>query len=88
MLVDRCNGKDSILAHICMTMFKAGPCGGEERFDKLRFAKLAQESQGIASNVLVGMLQIISDSVAAERVESVHVCSRGKGGTEGVVAGY
>lgn len=47
-----------------MTVFQARASGGEEGFDKLGLAELAKKAEGIASNVLVRVLQVISDTVA------------------------
>lgn len=58
-----------------MTVFQTRPCGGEERFDEFRFSELAQESQGIASDVFVGVLQVVTDSVA-EKTPTVLLMER------------
>lgn len=47
-----------------MSVIEAGLCGGEEGFDQLGFAEFAKESKGIASDELVGMLQVVPDTVA------------------------
>lgn len=67
VLEDGGDGKDGILSYICVTVLEARSGGGEEGLDELRFAELAQEAQGIASNVLVGMLEIVSDAVTSEQ---------------------
>lgn len=54
-----------------MTVFQARTSGGEERFDKLGLTELAKETEGIASNVLVRVLQVISDTVANQRYQPV-----------------
>ena len=64
MLVDGGNSKDGVLSYIGMTVLKTGTRRGKERFDEFGFSKLAQESQSVASNVFVGVLEIISDTVA------------------------
>ena len=73
MLEDGRHGVDGILSHVCMAMLEAGACRGEEGLDKLRFPQLAEEAQGVASDVFVGMLQVISDTVAERRCGSVPV---------------
>ena len=54
--VDGIYGKDGVLADVCVTMLETRPGGGEKGLDQLGFAKLAEEAQGIAADVLVGML--------------------------------
>jgi hypothetical protein len=71
VLVDSGNSKDSVLSYIGMAVLKAGTRRGEERLDELGFSKLAQESQSVASNVFVGMLEIISDTVTLKYSVSV-----------------
>jgi hypothetical protein len=58
------NSKDGVLSYVGMTMFEAGASGGQEGLYEFSFPKLAQKSQGIAPNVFVGVLEIISDAVA------------------------
>ena len=64
VLEDRSHSKYSILANICMSVLEARSCGGEKGFNELSFTKFAQESERVASNVFIGMLEIISNSVA------------------------
>lgn len=64
MQVYRGDGKNGILANICMTVLEAGSCRGEQGLNELGLAQLAEESQSIASNVFVGMLQVIANTVA------------------------
>lgn len=68
VLEDRSNGPNGVLPDVCVTVFQTRACGGEERFDEFRFPELAQESQGIASDVFVGVLQVITNSVASRRL--------------------
>jgi hypothetical protein len=65
VLEDGSNSEHSILSYVGVTMFETGASGGQEGFNKFSFPKFAQESQGIAPNVFVGMLEIISDAVAS-----------------------
>jgi hypothetical protein len=44
-------------------MLQARTCGGEEGLNELWFAEFGEESEGIASNVFVGMLQIVANAV-------------------------
>jgi hypothetical protein len=39
--------------------------GGDERFEKLGLLDLLEEAQSGATNVLVGVLQVVADGVAA-----------------------
>lgn len=52
-----------------MTVFQARASGGEERLDKFRLTELAKETKGVPSNVLVGVLQIIPDTVATQQYQ-------------------
>lgn len=67
VLIDRGNRPHGVLPHVRMTVFQARASGGEQRFDEFWFPEFAQEPQGIAANVFVGMLQVITDSVAGSR---------------------
>ena len=64
MQVDVGDGKDGVLADVGMAMLEAGSCGREEGLDQFRFAELAEEAKSVAADVLVGMLQVVSDAVA------------------------
>jgi hypothetical protein len=46
-----------------MTVLKARASRGQEGFDELGFTQLAQKSQSIAPNILVGVLKVISNAV-------------------------
>jgi hypothetical protein len=50
------HGKYSIFSNVCVPMLQTGSGGGEKRFDELGFTKLAQEAQGVASDVFVRVL--------------------------------
>lgn len=63
VLVNRCNSEDSVLPDIGMAVLKTRPGRGEEWLDELRLPQLAEEPQGVAPDVLIGMLQIISNTV-------------------------
>lgn len=47
-------------------MFQTGTRRGKEGLDQFRFAKLAEEAEGVAADVFVRMLEIITDTVAIE----------------------
>lgn len=64
VLVDGGYREDGILADIRMTVLEARSSGGKERLDQLRLAKLAEEAQCVAADILVGMLEIVSYAVA------------------------
>jgi hypothetical protein len=46
-----------------MTMLKTRASRGQEGFDELGFAKLAEKSQSVPPNILVGVLKIIPNAV-------------------------
>ena len=50
------NGKDSVLADVCVSMVQTRSGRREERLNQLGLSKLAQESESVASNVFIGML--------------------------------
>jgi hypothetical protein len=56
MLVDGGDGENSVLADIRMSVLQARSRRGQERLDEFRFAEFAEEAQGIASNVFIGVL--------------------------------
>lgn len=47
-----------------MAVLEARPSRREEGFNELRFTELAQKPQSVPSNVLVGVLQIVSNTIA------------------------
>jgi hypothetical protein len=64
VLEDGCDSEDSVLAYICVAVFETLPGRGEERLDKLGFAKLAEETEGVTPDILVRMLKVIPDTIA------------------------
>lgn len=64
VLEDGCDGKDCVLTNVRVTVLEALPGGGQQRLDKLGLPQLGEEAQGVASDVLVGVLEVISDTVA------------------------
>lgn len=66
VLENRSYSKYGVLANVGMSMLETRTCGRKEGFDQLSFTKLAQESQCVAPDVLVGMLEIISNAVTEE----------------------
>lgn len=66
VLVDGCDGEDGILAHIGVAVLETLHCGGQEGLDEFGLAELAQEAEGVAADVLVGMLKIVPDTVATK----------------------
>lgn len=64
MLEDGGNCPHGIFPNVCMSVFKARAGGGEERFDQFWFAELAKKTKGVSSDVLVGVLEIVSYTVA------------------------
>lgn len=66
VLEDRSHGPDRSLAHVGMSVFQTRAGRGKERLDEFGFAQLAQEAEGITPDVFVGMLEIVTDTVAVE----------------------
>lgn len=64
MLVDGCNCKNGVLSDVSMSMFQTGSCRRKKGFDQLRLAEFTKEAEGVSPDVFVGMLEIISDTVA------------------------
>lgn len=73
MLVDGGYGEDGILADVCVTVLEARSGGGQEWLDQLGLAKLAEEAQCVAADVLVGVLEVVSYAVAAGQTLSVRM---------------
>lgn len=67
MLVDGRDGKDRVLAHVGMSVLEAGSGRGEEGLEQLGLPEFGDEAQSVASNVLVGVLQVVPDTVARAR---------------------
>jgi hypothetical protein len=76
VLEDRGHSENSILANVCMSVLEARSRRGEKGFYKLSFTKLAQESKCVASNIFIGMLEIISNSVAGGRLAEMQLTRR------------
>lgn len=64
MCVDGGNRKDGVLAHVGVAVLQTLSGGGEERLNELGFSELAQEAKSVSPDVLVGVLQVVSDTVA------------------------
>lgn len=47
-----------------MSVLEARSCRGKEGFDELGLSQLAEEAQGVASDVFVGVLKVVTDTVA------------------------
>lgn len=45
-------------------MLKTCSSGGQQRLDEFCVAQLAQEAQGVAANVFVGVLEIHTNAIA------------------------
>ena len=60
------NCKDGVLPDVGMSMLQAGSGRRKERLNQLGLPKLAQKTEGIAPDVLVGMLQIVTNAVASD----------------------
>jgi hypothetical protein len=67
VLEDGRDGVDGVFADIDVAVVQAAARRREQRLNQLGLAQLAEEAQRVAAYVLVGMLQVISDAVAAER---------------------
>lgn len=75
MLVDGGYGEDSVLPNIGMPVLKTLSCWGEERFYQFRFSQFAEETEGVAADVFIGMLKVVSDAIAAG-LSVLHVSAR------------
>jgi hypothetical protein len=49
-----------------VAVFQTRASGGKEGFNEFRFAEFAKESEGISTDVLVGVLKIVANTVAVE----------------------
>lgn len=67
MREDGRDGEDGILANVCVAMLETESRGGEQGLDELRFPQLAQEAEGIASDVLVRVLQVMQNAIAIRK---------------------
>lgn len=61
--VDRRDGEDGVLSDVRVAVLEAGPCRGEERLDQFGFAKFAQKPQRVSADILVGVLQVVTNTV-------------------------
>ena len=50
------NGEDGVLADVGVSMLQTRSGRREKRLNQFRFPKLAQEPEGVASYVFIGML--------------------------------
>lgn len=76
VLVNGGHGEDGVLADVRMAVLEARSGGGQERLDQFGLAKLAEEAQGVAADVLVGVLEVVSYAVAAGQTLSVRMETR------------
>ena len=68
VLIDRSDSPNCILPYVGVTVFQARTRGREKGLDKFRLAELAQESKGVASNILVGVLKVIPNTVTRRKI--------------------
>ena len=57
--VDGVDGQDGVAAHVAVSVLQAGPDGRHQGLQQLRLLQLAEETQGGATDELVGMLQVL-----------------------------
>jgi hypothetical protein len=62
--VDGRNGEYRVLSDVCVTVLEARSCGRKQGLDELGLSKLAEEAEGVAADVFIGMLKVVSDSIA------------------------
>ena len=55
-VIYRGNSEDGVLANVGMSMLQTRSGRREERLNQLGFSKLAQETEGVASDIFIGML--------------------------------
>ena len=73
MGVDGSDGENGIFADVGMAMLEAGSGWRKQRFNEFGLAKFAEETEGIATNVFVRMLEVHSNAIAAN--SQYHFCS-------------
>jgi hypothetical protein len=66
VLEDRSHGPDCVLAHIGVAVFQTRTRGGKEGLDEFRFAEFAKESKGVSSDIFVGVLKVVANTVTGE----------------------
>lgn len=64
VLVDGSNSIDGVLPDVGVSVLEAGPGRGQEGLDQFGLAKLAEEAESVSSDVLVGVLEVIPNTVA------------------------
>lgn len=70
ILIDGRNGPNGALPHIGMSVLEARASRGKKGFKEFGFAELAEESEGVASDVFIRMLEVVPDTVAVETYQS------------------
>lgn len=78
MLIYRGDGENSVLADICMAVLKALSSRLEQGLDKLGVAELAYETECVAPDVFVGMLQVEAHAVAVTHQEQANAAGASK----------
>ena len=68
--VQRIDGEHSIPAHIGVPVLQAGQDGGYQRLQDLLLPDSAQEAQGDAPDVLVGVLQVVAQILADQNLQA------------------
>jgi hypothetical protein len=63
MCVNGGDGENGVLSDVGMSVFETRSGRRKKRLDELSFPQLAKEAKGVSSNVFVGMLKIVSDTV-------------------------
>jgi len=65
-LVDGHDGEDGVAADEGVAMLEVGEDGGDERLNDLRLIEAAEETEGDAADVLVGVLEVVAEILADE----------------------
>lgn len=60
------NGQGRVLPHVGMTVLQTGFDGGDEGLQKVGLAQLAEKTEHGASDVLVGVVEVVPEGIAHE----------------------
>ena len=67
------DGEHSVPAHVGVPVLQAGQDGGYQRLQDLLLPDSAQEAQGDAPDVLVGVLQVVAQILADQDLRATSV---------------
>lgn len=65
VLENRGDCPGGVLSYVGVAVFQTRAGRGQEGLNEFRFAEFAEETESVSSDIFVGVLQVITDAIAA-----------------------